>query len=268
MEEITSRRNPLCVHFRKLASSRAYRQEQGEFFCDSPKLLQEALRWGAPVHTVLYTRQARLPALEGRSLRLIPVSEAVMAAVSPMEAPQGVVFSCGIPRQEPPDPLPEGRYLVLDGVQDPGNVGTILRTADAFDCGGMFLLPGCADLYNPKTLRAAMGVHFRRPLFPCTLETLAGRLSAAGIPLYAAALGADSADLRAVDLSNSAVAIGSEGRGVSPQVLARCRRTLKIPMSPRCESLNAAAAAAVVLWEGYRSAPPRPAAKEEGKWPL
>ena len=141
---------------------------------------------------------------------------------------------------------------MLDGIQDPGNVGTILRTADAFDCGGIFLLPGCADLYNPKTLRAAMGVHFRRRLYPCTLEELTGLLAAGQVPLYAAALGADTIDVREADLSSAAVAIGSEGRGVSEQVLARCEKTLKIPMSSRCESLNAAVAAAVLLWEGYR----------------
>ena len=267
MEEITSRQNPLCVHFRKLAASRSYRQAQGEFFCDSPKLLREAVLWGAPVHTVLYTRRAQLPNLEEKDLRLVQVSESVMAAVSPMETPQGVVFSCGFPPQPLPDPLSPGRYLVLDGLQDPGNVGTILRTADAFGCNGIFLLPGCADLYNPKTLRAAMGVHFRRALFPCTLDALTGLLSASGIPLYAAALRADTADLRGADLSNAAVVIGSEGRGVSPQVLERCAQTLKIPMSPRCESLNAAVAAAVVLWEGFRGTPP-PTAKEEGPWPL
>lgn len=267
MEEITSRQNPLCVHFRKLAASRSYRQEQGEFFCDSPKLLQEAILWGASVRTVLYTRRAQLPNLEGKDLRLVQVSEGVMAAVSPMDTPQGVVFSCGFSSQPLPDLLSPGRYLVLDGLQDPGNVGTILRTADAFGCGGIFLLPGCADLYNPKTLRAAMGVHFRRALFPCTLDALTGLLAASGTPLYAAALRADTVDLRTVDLSNAAVAIGSEGRGVSPQVLERCSQTLKIPMSPRCESLNAAVAAAVVLWEGFRGAAPQNA-KEAGPWPL
>ena len=145
-----------------------------------------------------------------------------------------------------------GRYLVLDGIQDPGNVGTILRTADAFDCGGIFLLPGCADLYNPKTLRAAMGVHFRRTLYPCTLEELTALLAAASVPLYATALAEDTVDIRQADLANAAVVIGSEGRGVSPQVLAVCQKTLKIPMSGRCESLNAAVAAAVLLWEGWR----------------
>ena len=253
MEIISSKSNSLCVHLRKLASSRSYREETGEFLCDSPKLLQEAALWGAPITALLYTQGAALPpGLEGRVPRMAEVSESVMRSVSPMETPQGVVFSCRAAARCLPERLAPGRYLVLDGIQDPGNVGTILRTADAFDCGGLFLLPGCADLYNPKTLRAAMGVHFRRALYPCGLEELTALLAAASIPLYAAALGENTLDVREADLSRAAVVIGSEGRGVSPQVLAVCEKTLKIPMSRRCESLNAAAAAAVVLWEGYR----------------
>ncbi|MDE7260577.1 MAG: RNA methyltransferase [Oscillospiraceae bacterium] len=251
-ERITSRANPLCTHFRKLASSRTYRQETGEFLCDSPKLLSEAQLWGAAIKTVLYTEGAKLPSFDDAGVRMVEVSKSVMCAVSPMETPQGVVFSCGLPQNAPPERVEPGRYLVLDGIQDPGNVGTILRTADAFDCGGIFLLPGCADLYNPKTLRAAMGVHFRRALYLCTLEELTALLTAAAVPLYAAALRENTVDVREADLSNAAIVIGSEGRGVSPQVLAACGKTLKIPMSKRCESLNAAAAAAVLLWEGWR----------------
>ncbi len=175
-----------------------------------------------------------------------------MKAVSPMETPQGVVFSCALPRWDAPQALEPGRYLLLDGVQDPGNVGTMLRTADAFGWT-VFLLPGCADLCNPKTVRAAMGVHFRSAVYRDTLDHAAALVKAAGLPLYAAALAEDTMDLRQADLRRCAVMIGSEGRGVSQAALALCDRTVKIPMSKTCESLNAAAAAAVVLWEGARN---------------
>ena len=132
-ERITSRANPVCTHFRKLASSRAYREKTGEFLCDSPKLLREACQWGAEVRTVLYTAGAEPPDLDSTGARAAEVSESVMGAVSPMETPQGVVFSCALPRYPLPERAAPGRYLVLDGIQDPGNVGTILRTADAFD---------------------------------------------------------------------------------------------------------------------------------------
>ena len=251
MEEITSRKNPLCAHFRKLAASRAYREETGEFLCDSPKLLEEAARWGGAVRTVLFTRGAELPPLVA-GVRLVRVSESVMQAVSPMETPQGVVFSCALPGSQPPGRLERGRYLLLEGVQDPGNVGTILRTADAFDVDGVFLLEGCADLYHPRTVRSAMGVHFRRTVWRCPLERAAALVKEAGVPLYGAALGERTVDVRQADWKHAAVLIGSEGRGLSAAALAACDRTVKIPMSDRCESLNAAAAAAVLLWEGWR----------------
>lgn len=257
METITSRSNPLCVHFRKLASSRSYREETGEFLCDSPKLLREAELWGAPILALLCTEEAGLPVPLERIPRAAKVSESVMRSVSPMETPQGVVFSCRAGGDRPPERLERDgrmRYLVLDGVQDPGNVGTILRTADAFGAG-VFLLPGCADIYNPKTVRAGMGVHFRRQIYRCTLEELTALLEEAGLPLYGAALGEDTADVRTVDLRRCAMAVGSEGRGLSEKVLAACERTIRIPMDGGCESLNAASAASVLLWEAARGDP-------------
>lgn len=256
METITSRTNPLCTHFRKLASSRSYREETGEFLCDSPKLLREAAMWGAQVAALMYTEGAELSEVPAGS-RVVRVSESVMKSVSPMETPQGVLFSCVSMRHDPPERLEADscgrqRFLLLDGVQDPGNVGTMLRTADAFGWT-VFLLPGCADVNNPKTVRAAMGVHFRSAVYRDTLAHAAALVRAAGLPLYAAALGENTLDVRQADLRRCAVVIGSEGRGVSPEALALCDRTLKIPMAGTCESLNAAAAAAVVLWEGARN---------------
>ena len=137
-------------------------------------------------------------------------------------------------------------------VQDPGNVGTILRTADAFECDGVFLVNACADLFNPKTARATMGAIFRREAYSVTPEELFALLSKSGVPLYGTALREDTVPLSDANLSKAAVAIGSEGRGLSQQMLDECAKTLKIPMSPRCESLNAAIAATVVLWEMYR----------------
>ena len=257
MEIITSRSNALCVHLRKLASSRSYREETGEFLCDSPKLLQEAAMWDAPVTALLYTEGVELPQdFAGRIPRTVMVSESVMRSVSPMETPQGAVFSCrfsrcSLPERLEPDAQGRLRFLVLDGVQDPGNVGTILRTADAFGAS-VVLLPGCADLYNPKTLRAGMGVHFRSADYRCALEELTARLRDAELPLYGAALREDTVDVRTVPLRRCAIAVGSEGRGLSAEVLAACSRTVRIPMDSRCESLNAAAAASVLLWEAAR----------------
>ena len=131
-------------------------------------------------------------------------------------------------------------------------MGTILRSADAFEADGLILLPGCADPYGPKTVRASMGAVFRRPVWTCALGKLLPRLREADLPLWGAALREDTADARAADLSRGVILIGSEGRGLSGEALAACGGTVKIPMSSRCESLNAAVAAAILLWEGYR----------------
>ena len=152
-----------------------------------------------------------------------------------------------------PGQLEGRRWLVLDGVQDPGNVGTIWRTADAFGADGLVLCNSCADPWNPKTVRATMGAVFRLPVYEGTLGAVAERLRSASIPLYAAALREDTEDVRDIPWNKAAVIIGSEGRGVSQEALTLCQKTVKIPMSPRCDSLNAAVAASVVLWEMARN---------------
>ena len=127
MEHITSRHNPLMGHIRRLAGSAAYRRATGEFLCDSPKLLQEALLWQAEITAVVTISSA--PAAE--HIRQVQVPEDVMASISPVKTPQGVLFTCRLSQLPLPQTLTGRRYVLLDGVQDPGNVGTILRTLDA-----------------------------------------------------------------------------------------------------------------------------------------
>lgn len=251
MEHITSRQNALMTHIRKLNASRAYRRASGEYLCDGVKLLEEALRWNAPLKTVVLSEGVDVPALPS-GVRAVRVPADVMRSISPMETPQGALFTVRLPDTALPETLTGAHYLVLDGVQDPGNVGTILRTADAFDCDGVFLVNACADLYNPKTARATMGAIFRCEAYTVTAEELFALLRKSGVPLYGTALRDDTVPLAEANLARAAVAIGSEGRGLSEQVLGACEKTLKIPMNPRCESLNAAVAATVVLWEMYR----------------
>lgn len=247
METITSRKNELLVHLKKLAADGTYRRERGEFLCDSPKLLAEALQWEVPLTAVVST-----DGTEVAGVRCVQVPRDVMESVSPMKTPQGVLFSCRLPGEEVPETLPGKHYVVLDGVQDPGNVGTVLRTLDAFDFDGLILLENCADPYQPKTVRASMGAIFRRPVYQMTAEEMAHLLQRSDLPLFGAALREDTEDVRTVDMSRCAVAIGSEGRGLTETVLRLCDKTVKIPMSTRCESLNAAMAAGVILWEAYR----------------
>lgn len=249
MEHITSRHNPLMGHIRRLAGSAAYRWETGEFLCDSPKLLQEALLWQAEITAVVtISPLPRLP----EHIRQVQVPEDIMSSISPVKTPQGVLFTCRLPQAPLPRSLTGRRYVLLDGVQDPGNVGTILRTLDAFDADGLLLTGGCADPYGWKAVRSSMGAVFRRPIYFGSPEELAALLHRSDLPLYGAALREDTVDARQADYTRCVLAIGSEGRGLSREVLDLCDQTIRIPMSDRCESLNAAIAAAVLLWESWR----------------
>ena len=249
MEKITSRKNPLLQKIRQLAGgSRGQRREAGEYLGDGVKLLEEAVKWNAPLTAVVVTPEVTPPALP-EDVRLIQVPRDVMETISPMKTPQGALFLAKLPATAPPPRLEGGRYLVLDGVQDPGNVGTIWRSADALGADGLLLVNGCADPYSPKVVRASMGACFRLPVWETTAQGLAELLHASQIPLYATALREDTVDVRRADLTRAAVVIGSEGRGVSRALLDMAEQTVKIPMRPRCESLNAAGAAVIVLWE-------------------
>lgn len=250
-ERITSRTNPLISHIRKIGSSRSYRRAAGEYLGDGGKLLEEAVKWGAALTVVVCTAGAGLPELP-EGVRVVEVPEDVMRSVSPMESPQGVLFLAKVPDGAIPERLSRGCYLALEGVQDPGNVGTILRTADAFGAEGVFLLPGCADIYNPKVVRASMGAVFRLPVWSCDLEALRRMAAEACLPVLGTALREDTVDVREVDMRQAVVLVGSEGRGLSEEALEVCGQTVRIPMRGRCESLNAAVAAAVVLWESFR----------------
>ena len=250
-ERITSRKNPLLEHVRKLDSA-TYRRQTGTFLCDSPKLVDEALHHGVTVQCVITADGVPFPADLPDAVRRVSVPADVMTSVSPLPTPQGTLALCALPALSPPDSLPDGRYVVLDGVQDPGNVGAVLRTADAFGCTGALLLPGCADPYSLKTLRASMGAVFRMPVWCTDAETLHVRLRDAGLPLYGAALSETARDFREIPLDKAAVAVGSEGNGLSTELLAICDGQLIIPMRPDSESLNAGVAASVIMWEMSR----------------
>ena len=245
MEHITSLKNPKVAAWKAL-KDRKGRRESGCFLVEGRKMVEEALASAFDVETVLVQEGMELP--DGLTMPVYELPEHVLTAVCDTKTPQGIA---AVVRMKEQTAL-GGHIVVLDGVQDPGNVGTILRTADAFDCDGVFLVNACADLYNPKTARATMGAIFRREAYTVTAEELFALLRKSGVPLYGTALRDDTVPLAEANLARAAVAIGSEGRGLSQQVLDECAKTLKIPMNPRCESLNAAIAATVVLWEMYR----------------
>lgn len=241
MERIRSRQNELVRRFIALGADGKARREAGEFLCAGDKLLGEAISSGAEITCVL-----TLDAIEGVPCRL--VTPEILKAVSPLQNTPGPVFTVKT------RPLPPGesvsRAVVLENVQDPGNVGTVLRTADAFGVDLVILCGACADPYNPKTVRASMGAIFRQPVVRADVKSLPDVLG--GLPVYAAALAPDAADIRTLPKSGLAVAVGNEGKGLTEELLALCAGRVVIPMSPRAESLNAAVAAAVAMWEMVR----------------
>lgn len=248
-EKISSRKNPLLQHVKKLLSSRSYRNACGQYAADGVKLLEEAIKWiPEQLHTVLVTERVSPVGLP-EHVRLVEIPEDVMAQISPMETPQGALFVCTMPEETSPEL--HDQCLILDGIQDPGNLGTMLRTADALGIP-VILTPGCADAYSHKTVRASMGAVFRSQPVCMTQEAVVAQCKERKIPLCVTALSDRAVDIRSADLSKAALVIGSEGRGVGRFFLEHADRELIIPMNSRCESLNAAIAAAIAMWEMKR----------------
>ncbi len=247
-EELRSRQSAPIRFLRELARDAEARRENGLYLCDGEKLLQEALRSNAEICHVAWRekRAGGYGAFEKEYL----LSAELFDYVSPLKNSPGPLFSV---RMNPePAPTSLQRVLVLEEIQDPGNVGTILRTADAFSMDAVILLEGCADVYAPKTVRASMGAIFRQNVLRMTLAEAVSYCRAQDLPLYGAALSPRARDLRTLRLDRSAVAIGSEGHGLSAELLGQCDGELIIPMSGEAESLNAGIAAAIVMWEMCR----------------
>ena len=244
-ERITSRKNPFLQQVKKLLSSRKEREQTGLFVSDGVKLLKEAVTYFEGLETVILSDGVETEIPE--HVRVIRVPRDVMASISPMETPQGALFLCRLPEKTPFIPKPG--MLLLDGIQDPGNLGTILRTADALDVP-VGILEGCADPWSHKAVRSSMGAVFRTPVVQTAWEEAFSACRSAGIPLGVTALSERAKDIRRADVSKMAVVIGSEGQGVRQEILKNADVELIIPMNPHCESLNAAAAAAIVMWTG------------------
>ena len=243
-QRITSRKNPLLQQVKKLLSSRKAREEAGLFVSDGTKLLEEAVKYYDGLDTVILSEgvQADVP----DSVRVVRVPGDVMESISPMQSPQGALFLCRLPKKTAFSP--KKGMLILDGIQDPGNLGTILRTADALEVP-VCLLEGCADPYSHKVVRSSMGAVFRTPVIQANWQEVFDVCREADIPLTVTALSDRAKDLRTADVKQMAVVIGSEGQGVRREIMDAADGELIIPMNPHCESLNAAVAATIVMWQ-------------------
>jgi TrmH family RNA methyltransferase len=245
-ERVTSRDNAALKQMRKLQGARADRRTAGLFLCDGHTLLREALAVGVSPVTVVCAEGTDLPPLPPDT-RVLEAPARLLHSVSPAVTPQGVVFTCRLPQTAPAAPPVSGRHLLLDRVQDPGNVGSILRSAAAFGVDSVFLGPGCADPFAPKTVRAGMGACFRQRVWET--DDPAALLDGVWLPVYAAARRAGAQPLTAAAFPPDMVLLlGNEGTGLSSDLSARADKAVWIPLRPGWDSLGVAAAAAVLLY--------------------
>ena len=244
MEKLTSRKNPLIRHLRLLGSDTAYRKEQGEYVLDGVKLLQEAMTFGANIQTVLWAGEAKFSVPDAQEFT---APKDLVGYASPLKNSPGPVFTVSIPAQNLPERV--GKVIMLENVQDPGNVGTVIRTANAMGMDAVILTGNCASVFGAKTARAAMGALFRQCVLEMEQQEAVEYLHAQGLKVYGAALSDRAVDVRTVSVKGAAFVVGSEGQGLSEEMLGLCDGEVIIPMQPGSESLNAGVAASILMWE-------------------
>ena len=250
MQTITSVKNPLIKSLKAL-SRRQERESAGRILVEGEVMIREALKCGLMLKDVLCVeRKADFAA--GLSGEAILVPEEVMQAVCDTRTPQGVCASFQAPAPRKAEELPNP-VVALDGVQDPGNAGTIWRTADAAGFGGVLLGAGCADPMSPKVLRSAMGSAFRVPFARTESmpETL-GQLRMAGYSILCSDLHGEDFYERSPVNSKFVLVIGSEALGISQATREQATHLVKLPMRGGAESLNAAVAAGIMMYELMR----------------
>ena len=261
-EPLRSRTGATVTMLAKLKDAK-YRTEFGLYLAEGVKLTEEALACPDTAAEMLFVSEDGLQntrilaCLEAAGEKKIPIklaSPEVFEKAATEKAPQGIIAVLKQKSDESFVYRPDGRYMLLDTIQDPGNLGTILRSAVAFGIDGLILYR-CADPTGPKTVRASMGALFRCPVN--ITEDLAGTvkmLRKDGHRVLAAALAEDSLCVGRTELQEAdCVIIGNEGHGVSPEIIDLCSGVIRIPMQAATESLNASVAASILLWEYYRT---------------
>ena len=235
MIRITSRENPVVKAVAKLVKSREERREKGLFVCEGEVMLKEAVSGGADIKEV-FIRKGKSPdsGLIPQSAAIYEVEDHVLEKISDVKTTRDVIFTCAMPKG---GSLFGERVIVLENVSDPGNVGTIVRTSEAFGMDSVVFLGSCADLYSPKTIRATMGSVFRVNAVFMEEDEFFLKAQAMGLTVFAAALSPGAQEM-----------IGNEANGLSKNALDKCDKHVIIPISG-IQSLNAAVAASVFMYE-------------------
>ncbi len=260
LRPIAGRHNQRLKELRQ-AFRRAELTAQGECAIEGVKLLEEALRSGQHLESVFFSESARplagklLPQINARTETIV-LPNALFNSIAPSDAPQGVAALLKLRNfsaTELLDRSSEGPFVVAAGLQDPGNLGTILRSAEAFGAAGVFLTEGTVSVYNSKVLRGSAGSIFRLPFLQIASAELISLLRAHGVRLLATS-SHEGTPLPQISWTLPlAIFIGNEGAGLSRELLREMDESLVIPQAAQVESLNAGVAAIIVLYEAARS---------------
>lgn len=258
MLEISSRNNPLIKEIKSLYRKKD-RMRSKSFIIEGIKIIEEALFHGYPLRHIVYTDKL-LSIGEGKEFfqriknlnNLVYVPENIFKEISDTENPQGIlaVAELNYKTMEELELDKEPSLLFLDSLQDPGNMGTIIRSADAFNIDGVIITPGSVDPYNPKVVRATMGSIFRTPLYYSSdnIKDLK-EMQSKGIILYSTSLN-NSIPIKEADFKEGFVLIiGNESKGVGEEFFSLSNQLIKIPMPGGAESLNAGVAASIIMYE-------------------
>jgi TrmH family RNA methyltransferase len=266
---IDSPSNPIVRSLRALASVKG-RRESGQFLVEGVRSIEDGLQSGALPELVLYNSKLLERTARGNNLfaalnRAVPGqvfegSERALAAAAQTEHPQGIIAAFSVP--DWPSPLPvceQPLILICDGVSDPGNMGTLLRSAEAARSDAVLAAQGCVDVFNPKVVRSAVGAHFRLPIYQdLSWEAIGAKLKGSGVAqerIFCTEAGAETAYYEIDWTSASALIVSNEAHGLSAEAQNLCAssgRALTIPMGGGTESLNVAVAGSIVLFEAAR----------------
>ena len=255
-ELISSRENRIVKSVRKLMTSASYRRQTGLFLLEGLRLSVDAVQNGYTVETVIVTEKMseddRIQPIYDTAKQRIMVTDALFKYICDTVNPQGVLCIVKIPNTVfSADSISSGQYIMLENTADPANLGAIARTAEALGISGLIIGSAGCDPFSPKSQRAAMGALLRLPLFICgdclqTVEALKTR----GFSVFASIVSGEAEDLSLTDFPRNSVAlIGNEANGLTVGTVNAADRRITIKMSGRAESLNAAAAAAIIMWQ-------------------
>ncbi len=258
MNIITSKDNAKIKECIELRDNKKFRKSTGKIFLEGLRLCSDAFISNVKIHSLFVTEKMFEKITDEKSPLLNAditiISDIVAQKLSDTKTSQGVFAVCEMPALKSIENLETGNgVIILSSLQDPGNVGTIIRTSEGLGIAGIIMSEDCPDIYSPKVLRGTMGGVFRLPIVISeNIKESIAFLKNRNVNVYATALDDESISIKNFNLKGSAVVIGNEGNGISEDIKSICDNSIIIPISETSESLNAAVAASILAWEMVR----------------